>query len=513
MTDRPAPDDFDDDEYDAADPFADYQDPPGRGVAPAADPFGGEPVLDGEDFQNTPNSYNVRNIVLIASGGFVLVLVAFLLSIGGGGDDSMLQVDAAASGLPTEATPPDILQRPEAYPGAIPDEDVMAALEDPVLRDGGYGTYTTTEPAPRQAPRQSAAASGGSGGGSGDRPPTYRELRREAFLAALGRSSARTGTPDGVPATAPGSGYVVDEAGNVYALAPGGVAQGGLVQQATQRSGGSAPRGAAGMAMREASTRAQPQFSTSTLAQGTLVNVVLETGVHSDAPGLVTFRTTEDVYDRHRRTVLVPRGSQVVAETGGVVNNRLLVNAVRLNLPDGRSVDFSSAALHDAQGQMGLTDLVERHTLSRVGAGALQAATGIATTVAGRRAGRSTVVFRNPDGSTSEVPIGDDVEDEAIRRGTAGADRSVQSATERALSRPNTVRLRPGLRAVVVFHDDVDLGIPYYPSGAVPAGRSPFDVRPPATRQAGPVPVRPGGPRVPAPPPTRTVVRTAGAQR
>ena len=511
MTDRPAPGDYDDPDDDGFDddPFADYQDERvGAGRADeAADPFDVEPVLDGEDLQNTPNSYNVRNIVLIASGGFVLVLVAFLFSLGGSDDPGRLQVNGEATRLPVEATPPDITQRPDAYPTAPANDDLTALLEDPALSAGGYGTYTSTEPPPPQTrPRSAPAAS------AGDRPPTYRELRREAFLAALGRSTARTGSPGEAPATAPGGGYVVDEAGNVYALAGGGLGDGGLVQPAVQRAPSAPAAAGATAGMRQATTQAQPRFSTSTLAQGTLVNVVLETAVHSDTPGLVTFRTTEDVYDRHRRAVLVPRGSQVVAQTGGVMGDRLLVDAIRLNLPDGRSVDFSEAALHDAQGRMGLADLVDRHTLSRVGAGALQAATGVASTVAGRRAGRSTVVFRNPDGTTSEVPIGDDVEDEALRRGTGGAERAVQSATERALSRPNTVRLRPGLRAVVVFRDDVDLGAPYYPGGAVPVGRSPFDVRPPATRRAG-VPAQPGAPRVPPPPPARTTVRTVGTQR
>ena len=503
MTDRP--DDYDDldDEY-GDDPFADLRDDPVVAERAADDPFEVEPVLDGEDYQNTPNSYNVRNIVLIASGGFVLVLVAFLFSLGGSGDAGGPRVDVDTSQRPVEATPPDLTQRAQPYPTAPPDDDLSALLEDPALSAGGYGTYTTNEPPPPQTrPRSSSSAS------PSNRPPTYRELRREAFLAALGRGQGRTESPGEAPATAPGGGYVVDDAGNVYQLAGTGAPGGGFVQPAVQRPPAPPSGASAGAGMRQATTRVQPQFSTSTLAQGTLVNVVLETAVHSDTPGLVTFRTTEDVYDRHRRAVLVPRGSQVVAETGGVIGDRLLVDAIRLNLPDGRSVDFAAAALHDAQGRMGLADLVDRHTLSRVGAGALQAATGVATTVAGRRAARSTVVFRNADGSTSEVPIGDDVEDEALRRGTNGADRAVRSATERALARPNTVRLRPGLRAVVVFRDDVDMGAPYYPGGAVPVGRSPFDVRPPTSRQPAP----PGRPRIPPPPPARTTVRTVGAQR
>ena len=520
MTDRTPRDDAFDDSFDDSfgdfdgapddlrdDPFADVRDD--AYAADGTDPFDLEPVLDDEDFQNTPNSYNVRNIVLIASGGFVLVLVVFLFSMGGeGAEAGRLQMEAGA-GVPMEATPPDLSLRPvQADPGLAPDDDLSMLLEDPALAQGGYGSYTSTAPAPQ--PRRSAAST------PGDRPPSYRELRREAYLAALGRQRALAGTPPQAPAGLEQGGYVVDAAGNVLQIAPGYAAPtagaNGTLQPAAQWSGGVAAASGESGAMRQAGTRAQPRFSPFTLAQGTLVNVVLETAVQSDTPGLVTFRTTEDVYDRHRRYVLVPRGSQITAMTDEVVGDRLLIDASRLNLPDGRSVDFARAALHDAQGRLGLTDEVDRHTLSRVGAGALQAAAGVGAAVAGRRVARQTVVIRNPDGSVSEVPIADDVQDEAVYRGTRGGERAVYSATQSALTRANTIRLNPGLRAVVVFHDDVDLGGPYYEAGQVPAGRSPYDVRP-QRGQGSATPVFGRPPQIPAPPPARTPVRTAGARR
>ena len=519
MTDRPHPDDFDDPYGD--DPFGDVRgasDDPFADDAPeasAADPFDLEPVLDDEDVQNTPNSYNVRNIVLIASGGFVLVLVVFLFSMGGSSAESgRLQMNAEANGLPLEATPPDVTHRPlPPDAGLTGDDDLSMLLEDPALAQGGYGSYASTAP----PPPQTRSSGGGGAASAGDRPPTYRELRREAFLAALGRDRRQpAGTAPGMPEAmaTQGATYMVDAAGNVLPVAPGYATPGqdGTVQQASQWSGGVAsPQGSSG-AMRQAQTRAEPRFSPFTLAQGTLMNVVLETAVQSDTPGLVTFRTTEDVYDRHRRYVLVPRGSQITAMADDVVGDRLLLDAHRLNLPDGRSVDFSNAALHDAQGRLGLTDEVDRHTLSRIGAGALQAATGVASAVAGRRVSRQTVIIRNPDGSVSEVPIADDVEAEAARRGTRGAERAVQTATNGALTRRNTVRLNPGLRAVIVFRDDVDLGGPYYQTGTVPSGRSPYDVRP-QRGQTPSTPVFGRPPQIPTPPPARTPIRTAGTRR
>ncbi|MEM6925484.1 MAG: TrbI/VirB10 family protein [Myxococcota bacterium] len=507
MTDRtdhgaPRDDDF------GADPFADVRD--GDTEAASTDPFDLEPVLD-DDYQNTPNSYNVRNIVLIAAGGFVLVLVAFLFSLGGGDEAGRLAVDEGANSLPLEATPPDVTMRPVQAGPAYPEEDLSLLLDDPVLAAGGSGGYGA--PAPR------AAAP------SGPSEPTYRDLRREAFLAAIGKPARRS--VEDMPAGQAQPAYVVDAMGNVIGPAPGtdipnavygnaasgqaGGPGGGMTQFASQRGGRAAPRGAGGAARRPAGPQAQAEFTDFTLPQGTLINVALETEVNSDIDGVIIARTVEDIYDRTRRHVVIPRGSQIVSVYGGgdVVGECLVSTVSRLNLPDGRSVDFSNADLHDLQGRRCLKDIVNRHTGSKIGAGLLQAAAGIGSAVAGRRVRREVVLIRNPDGSTSEVPLADDVSAEAARRGADGANDAVRSSTQRTLERPNTVILRAGLRALVVVTDDIDMGRPYYNFGPVPTGRSPFDVRPsPRTRPAG-APVRPNGPNIPPPPPVRTPVRTA----
>ncbi len=97
MTDRTDPfDDAGDEPHDFRDdPFADVR--ADTYAADPDDPFDLEPVLDDDEAQNTPNSYNVRNIVLIASGGFVLVLVVFLFSMSGDGTEAgRLQVSDGA---------------------------------------------------------------------------------------------------------------------------------------------------------------------------------------------------------------------------------------------------------------------------------------------------------------------------------------------------------------------------------------------------------------------------------
>ena len=535
-------DGFDDDGFDddfGADPFADVRDD-ASDASPAAfssddgadDPFDLEPVLEDDAYQNTPNSYNVRNIVLIAAGGFVLVLVAFLFSMGGGEEDGRLAVDAEAGQIPLEATPPDITMRPEAAGDVYAEEEDLSYLLGGDMANGGGGSYVQSGPAPR--PVASAVSSSGA---AASREPTYRDRRRDAFLSAIGRPSRRS--VEQMPAGSGQPTYIVDALGNVIGPAPGagadaaygqggaGYGANGLIQPASvpsasgtsgARTGSSWRPGPAGTpggaAMRAANVMAQPEFSTFTLPKGTLINVSLETEVNSDGQGVFIARTVEDIYDRTRRHVLIPRGSQIVSTYSrrDVVGSRLNANVERLNLPDGRSVDFKSAGLYDAQGRRGLTDIVHRHTGSRLGAGLLQAATGIGSAVAGRRVRRETVLIRNPDGSTSEVPLEDDLSAEAAQRGANGANSAVRSATEETLSRPNTVVLRAGLRGVIVVEDDIDMGRPYYTQGAVPTGRSPYDVRP-ARRGAGAGPPQiPSGPYVPAPPPVRSTVRTVAAE-
>lgn len=558
FSNRP-PDDADDEFDDPSFVNDRFEEPaaPTRGVP--ADPYGAEPygadpyevedvIID--DSQNVPNSYNVRNILLLATGLFVVLLAAFLWSISdpNNPDEVIEVVPTTADGSLGASAPADLLGA-----GSPPPEDDLAALlNDPNVANGGsgaYGTYsdapprttsTYSEPADPYETQASPDPDGGasvSAGPAGPREPSYYDRRREAYYAALGLGSRESigargaaaaqggydeygnyspsGAGQGGFGSAGQGGYGGNGAGgNGLTLASAQLGQGG--QAGSQAGGASSGSGAArrpgppnlapSSSFRQATTAANAPFAPFTLAQGTLVPVVLETAVSSDIQGVFIARTVEDVYDRTRRHVLIPRGSQVVSsyQNAEAVGDRLQAEASRLNLPDGRSVDFGGTGLFDSQGRQGLRDRVNRHTASRVGAGALLTIVGIASSVGQRRAERDVILVPNADGSVTQVPVGTDVQNEAISRAGQGAERAISQRADRVLNRPNTILLRPGLRGTLILQQDVDMRRPYYDAGgSVPVGRSPFDARRP---RPSPAETRTAStPRTPQPgAPTRT---------
>ncbi len=526
-TPPPHDDGFDDDPAFVNDRFGDPVDPYATGSADpyAADPYANDPYVAEavivEDPQNVPSSYNVRNIVLLASGLTLLLFAALIWSLSRSDDPQMARDEQNrqdALDQTTGATAPDAILTAQGAPA----DDLSALLNDPNVANGGpggYGAYSEpaapqtyssySEPAPAApAPTpEVATVSDGGGGFSGPREPTYYDRRREAYYAALGLGSRESIGEQPGTAGYGQAGYGSAGQGDLYGagggqgdVSPGsltlaGASGAGARQPAGQNAGqgggqstGQSARRAGPPSLppnssyRQAGTSANAPFAPFTLAQGTLIPVVLETAVNSELEGVFIARTVEDVYDRTRRHVLIPRGSQVVSSYANAeaIGDRLQAAANRLNLPDGRSVDFSDTGVFDLQGRSGLRDRVNRHTASRLSAGALLTIVGVASAVGQRRASRDVILVPNADGSVTQVPVGDDIRNEAISRGTQGAQQAISERATRIINRPNTIILRPGLRGTLILQQDVDMRRPYYDDGgAVPRGPSPFDTRRP----------------------------------
>jgi len=110
-----------------------------------------------------------------------------------------------------------------------------------------------------------------------------------------------------------------------------------------------------------------------TVAQGTLIAAVLETGINSDLPGYVRAVISREVRSFDGRKVLIPRGSHVIGEYKSglaVGQTRAFVLWTRLLRPDGVSVALGSPAT-DTAGSNGLPGKVNSHFGKRFGAAIL----------------------------------------------------------------------------------------------------------------------------------------------
>jgi type IV secretion system protein VirB10 len=116
---------------------------------------------------------------------------------------------------------------------------------------------------------------------------------------------------------------------------------------------------------KEPGIRPSPPEAALMLAQGSSIEAVLLRSITTDLPGVITARTTRDIYDSQTVTrIVIPKGSTVIGEYSSEVRagqSRLLFAFSRLVLPDGQSFDLAGFTGSDPQGRSGLGADVDNH--------------------------------------------------------------------------------------------------------------------------------------------------------
>ncbi len=98
-----------------------------------------------------------------------------------------------------------------------------------------------------------------------------------------------------------------------------------------------------------------------TIAQGKIVNAVLETAINTDLPGTIRAIVSRDTYAEAGRDVLIPKGSRLLGTYNtGVLHgqNRVMVVWTRLIRPDGVDIMIGSPAV-DGLGRAGVEGFVD----------------------------------------------------------------------------------------------------------------------------------------------------------
>ena len=178
---------------------------------------------------------------------------------------------------------------------------------------------------------------------------------------------------------------------------------------------------------------------------GTMLPLVLETGVNSDLPGFVRGRFARPVYDTPTgEHLLIPAGTTVVGEYSSDVRfggERAQVVWTRLLLPNGDSLPLGNLPGTDLQGKTGYADKVDRHLGEYVG-GVLVSS--LAAAGAGAAAGESSQFKREPE-KEALASAGETVAEEG------------QSWAEKQLEAKPTIKIRPGLRVGAFVRKDLVL--------------------------------------------------------
>ncbi|MCA1199418.1 conjugal transfer protein TrbI [Sphingomonas sp. R647] len=139
-----------------------------------------------------------------------------------------------------------------------------------------------------------------------------------------------------------------------------------------------------------------------TIAQGTLIPAVLETGFDSTKAGFARAIVSRDVRSFDGTRILIPRGSRLTGDYAGGAEagqKRAIINWSRLVRPDGVTIAIGSPAT-DAVGRNGVRAKVNSHLLQRIFPALLQSALDIGVNLATRPANGS-ILLALPNSASS----------------------------------------------------------------------------------------------------------------
>lgn len=147
------------------------------------------------------------------------------------------------------------------------------------------------------------------------------------------------------------------------------------------------------------------------VAQGTSIPCVLETALQSDQPGFCSCIITRDVLSDNGQVVLMEKGTQVVGQYRGGLQQgqqRLHVLWSRAKTPAGVIVELGSAGT-DALGRAGFGGMIDNHWWERFGSALLLSVIGdaskAATQIAQERSGYSVANTGNSGKEAAAIAV------------------------------------------------------------------------------------------------------------
>jgi type IV secretion system protein VirB10 len=178
------------------------------------------------------------------------------------------------------------------------------------------------------------------------------------------------------------------------------------------------------------------------VSAGTLIELVLETGLNSDVPGMVRGRVAAPVWDRTGKQVVIPTGSVLVGVFNARVqqgDERVQLAWTRLELPAGERIELGGQPGTELTGAAGVGAQVDRH-LDEVFEGAILSS--LFSVGAALTQGTTSAFSRTPEQAVSGAIAGEFNE-------------TGKELTRRAQGRAPTLTVPPGAHIGIMLKEDM----------------------------------------------------------
>lgn len=188
---------------------------------------------------------------------------------------------------------------------------------------------------------------------------------------------------------------------------------------------------------------------TQELTAGTLIPIVLITGVNSDLPGMIVAQVIQDVWDTYTgQNILIPAGTRVIGTYDSSIafgQDRVLVAWTQLLRPDGVTISLRGMQGVDQQGYSGFQDQVDYHFANILSTMLMSS---------GFELGANAIVS-----ALSSVDVFAKLADLQTSNATTMSpeDQFISTYAQRALNQQPTIKIREGFRGFIIVNKNIIL--------------------------------------------------------
>lgn len=193
-----------------------------------------------------------------------------------------------------------------------------------------------------------------------------------------------------------------------------------------------------------------------TLLQGKIIHVVLETALNTDLPGTLRAIVSRDVYAEMGDNVLIPKGSRMIGSYAATVargQNRIAISWNRIIRPDGVSINIDSQAA-DQFGRSGMSGDINNRYKEIVANALLSSFLSVGTIIMGE-------LLTDTDGLVQTTTDGGNVlnsgmaSDYTLQRLGSDLANTTQELLQGAIKTNPTITVPQGTRITVFVNQDL----------------------------------------------------------